>query len=222
MPRAIISPDEAYHVFNRGINKQQIFLENSDYVRMLFLILFLQSNEVFYNIGRNVKNFIKNGNFDVPENIIAEILKNRTVELISFSLMPNHFHLFVLELEEGGVSRYLQRIEIAYTKYFNTKYRRSGYLFQGPFQSVHTDTNEQVLYLSAYIHLNPKEIKQWKNKEHFYPWSSYQDLIKENRWGKLLKHDIISGQFSNPEEYKDFVQTSGAKELDEDLLMDLE
>ena len=220
MPRTLIAPGEIYHIFNRGINKQPVFLNEPDYVRMLFLILFLQSEEILNNIGRHTKNFIKHGDFGLSKNTLVEILKNRTVELISFVLMPNHFHLFVHEVEEGGISKYLQRIEIAYTKYFNAKYRRSGYLFQGPFQSVHIDSNEQTLYLSAYIHLNPKEIKQWKGKEQYYQWSSYQDLIKENRWGELLKHDIVSGQFSNSEEYEHFVRTSGAKELDEDARID--
>ena len=220
MPRAAIAPDEAYHIFNRGVNKQRVFLEDTDYIRMLLLILSFQSPKIFYNISRYVKNFKNHKDFGLSKNITSEILDTKAVELISFALMPNHFHLFVQELEEGGISKYLQRIEIAYTKYFNTKYRRSGYLFQGPFQSVHVDSNEQALYLSAYIHLNPREFKQWQKKEHLYPWSSYQDLINKNRWGELLEHDIISGQFSTPTEYKHFIETSGAKDLDDDIRLD--
>ena len=220
MSRAVIAPDEYYHIYNRGVNKQPVFLNDADYVRMLLLIIFLQSPKTLYNAGWYVKNFIKTGSFGFSDETINELLSDRTVELVSFILMPNHFHLFVRELEEGGISKYLQRIEIAYTKYFNIKYRKSGYLLQGPYQSVHVSTNEQVLHLSAYIHKNCSELKGWRGKEQIYPWSSYQDVTGENRWGQLLKHDIISEQFSNPEEYKYFVRTSGAKELDEDLWMD--
>jgi putative transposase len=92
---------------------------------------------------------------------------------------------------------------------------------QGPYKIVHIKDNEQLLHLSAYIHRNPREIKEWKNKEYKYPWSSYQDCIGENRWNDLFKHQIITEQFSNPNEYKDFIETSGTKlQLDEKHLLD--
>ncbi|MFH1393069.1 MAG: hypothetical protein ABIG73_01650, partial [Patescibacteria group bacterium] len=63
----------------------------------------------------------------------------------------------------------------------------------------------------------PREISEWKNKEHIYPWSSYQDYLKNNRWGELLKQDIILEQFSNKKEYNDFIKSSSAKKLIENL-----
>lgn len=220
MPRAVIAPDEYYHIYNRGVNKQPVFLGDVDYFRMLTLITFLQSPRPIYNTNWYVKKLIKTGHLDLNNKIINELLFDRTVELILFALMPNHFHLLVRELEEGGISKYLQRIEIAYTKYFNIKHGRFGYLFQGPYQSVQVSSNEQALHLSAYIHKNCSELKGWSGKEHKYPWSSYHDILEGNRWGQLLKHDIVSEQFLNPEEYKHFVETSGVKELDEDLIID--
>lgn len=135
--------------------------------------------------------------------------------------MPNHFHLIVREASENGISRYMQRIQDGYTKYFNTKYDNKGHLFQGPFRIVHIKNNEQLLHLSAYIHRNPREIKQWKNKEHQFEWSSCQDCIDKNRWGEFIKPQIILEQFTNSKEYKDFVDTSGTKlTLEEKLLLD--
>jgi len=220
MPRALIAPGEHYHIFNRGVKKDDVFLEEADYVRMLFLILFLQSDESMFNIGRYVKNFLRFKTFNIPENTIGNIAKNKSVELVEFILMPNHFHLLVREVKEGGISLYLQRVEIAYTKYFNTKYRKSGYLFQGPYQSVHIESNEQLLHLSAYIHKNIGEFKKWKDKEYSYRWSSYQYYLGKNGWQGLLVPGIILGQFKTPEEYKNFVETSGVKEFDPDLLID--
>ncbi len=139
--------------------------------------------------------------------------------------MPNHFHILMREIKTGGISKYMERIQKAYTKYFNAKYEKTGHLFQGPFQIVHIKNNDQLLYLSSYIHRNPREIKEWEDKEHQYPWSSYQDYIKENRWEKLLKTDIISGQFSSPEDYKNFVDSSVAKSSitnEENILLELE
>ncbi|KKP85789.1 MAG: hypothetical protein UR88_C0007G0013 [Candidatus Nomurabacteria bacterium GW2011_GWA1_35_8] len=102
---------------------------------------------------------------------------------------------------------------LSYTKYFNAKYKRTGHLFQGPYQAVHVEDNEQLLHLSAYIHKNPKEIKNVNNKKLIkYPWSSFQDYILENRWPEFLKPNIILEQFNNKAKYVDFVNTSLAKE----------
>jgi len=75
--------------------------------------------------------------FNIDEEDIKKSLGKRQVELAAFSLMSNHFHLVVKELVDGGVSKYLQKMLNAYTKYFNTKYKKSGHLFQGPFRAVH-------------------------------------------------------------------------------------
>ncbi|MDO8471353.1 MAG: transposase [bacterium] len=140
-----------------------------------------------------------------------EIMKKRTVELVAFCIMPNHFHLIVKELEEGGIATYMQRVLTAYSKYYNTKYEKSGHVFQGPYQAVHVGDNRQLLHLSAYIHRNPREISKWFNKEDQYQWSSYRDYIGENRWGDLLLIDIVLGQFKNKKKYHEFVKTSSAK-----------
>ncbi len=212
-----ISAGEYYHVFNRGNNKQIIFLDNRDWARFLFLIIYLQSPVVFQNLGRQVSYFVKNRAFNISEKEENKIIEKRYVKLVNFALMPNHFHLILHELEEGGTAQYMQRVLCAYTKYFNVKYQKSGHLFQGPYKAVHVKNNRQLLYLSTYVHKNPIEIPLWKNKEDLYPWSSYQDFIKENRWGQLLEQDIIVGQFSSEKEYDKFVKSSPAKEIVENL-----
>jgi len=110
---------------------------------------------------------------------------------------------------------YMHRVLNSYTKYFNAKYKRSGHLFQGPYQAVHVEDNEQLLHLSAYIHKNPKELEEINEHKDLlnYFWSSYQDYGVENRWPEFLKPDIVLGQFKNNEEYIDFVKTSPAKEV---------
>ena len=216
MRKITFAPGEYYHILNRGNNKQVIFLTDEDRARFLFLILFLQSPKVLTNISIYANHFIKHSVFNISKKIINEIIEHRYVELINFTLMPNHFHLTVYEKKEEGISRYMQRILNAYTKYFNTKYEMVGHLFQGPFKAVHIEDNEQLLYLSSYIHLNPREINEWKNKEDRYPWSSYQDYIKQNRWSDLLRLEIITNQFNNQQEYKHFVKTSSAKQSEEE------
>lgn len=220
MRKTKISIDEYYHVFNRGNNKQNIFFENRDWIRFLFLILYFQSPVTFYNLGRHVSNFVRHRVFNISDKELLEIAKNRAVEVAGFALMPNHFHLILRESKEGGISKYMQRILNAYTKYFNAKYDKSGHLFQGPFKVVHIEDNEQLLHLSSYIHRNPRELREWKNKEEKFPWSSYQDYMDKNRWGDLLAKQIISDQFPDSSDYKKFVHESGTKEdLDEKHLL---
>lgn len=203
---------EYYHILARGVNKQQIFFDQRDYVRFLLYILFFQSSRTVYNIGDRVTDFLKNSNFGLTPQVIAEILSKRYVALIAFSLMPNHFHLILKEVKKGGISRMMQRSLDGFTRYTHTKYKKSGHVFEGPFRAVHIKDNTQVLYLSTYIHKNPKELNAWRSKWERYPWSSYQDFIGKNRWGKFLKPSLILSQFSSPNEYARFVKQSIAKE----------
>jgi putative transposase len=153
----------------------------------------------------------------ISEKEVAEIVDKRFVTLFAFCLMPNHFHILIKETVEGGIAKYMQRVLNSYTKYFNTKYEISGHLFQGPYKAVHLEDNDQLLYLSAYIHKNCNEISEWKNKYFKYPWSSLSDYVENNRWGKLLERDIICDQFKEQEEYKEFIKTSSAKEIEEEI-----
>ena len=219
LSRPGIAPGEYYHLLNRGAGKQTTFLDKSDWQRFLFSILYLQSPEPFKNIARISSQFSPNIGFPVPIDTLARILESRFVELVSFCLMPNHFHLLVREKEEGGIAKYMQRVGDGYTKYFNTKHDRTGHVFQGPYKAVHVKSNRQLLYLSSYIHRNPRGLHEWKGWEFEYPWSSLQDFATANRWGGLIVPDIIVGQFDTTKNsnYADFVRMSTAKLLEEEL-----
>lgn len=216
MRNILISQGEYYHVFNRGVNKQVIFYDKNDWNRFLFLATLFQSPTNFKNISRFSKNFTESVQHRVLHTTLntEKIVRDRYVELVAFCIMPNHFHLILKEEKEGGISQYMQRVLNSYTKYFNTKYQKSGHLFQGPYKAVHVESNDQLLYLSAYIHRNPRELKNWINKEEYYLYSSYMDFVNENRWGKLLCTDIIMEQFKNKKDYLGFVRTCSAKTLD--------
>ena len=211
MRKVKIIQGEYYHIYNRGNGTQNIFLEEKDKARLLFLIIHFQSPIVFRNMDRLVSNYMKYRTFNLSGDEIEKIIKKRKVELSVFAFMPNHFHLVVKEVGEKGISEYMQRVQNAYTKYFNTKHEKGGHLFQGPFKIKHVEDNNQLLHLSAYVHRNPREIKEWKDKENNYPWSSYTDYFKENRWGDLLLKEIIENQFKDKSDYDSFVKNSGTK-----------
>ncbi|MBI4136349.1 MAG: transposase [Candidatus Vogelbacteria bacterium] len=157
--------------------------------------------------------------FNISDQNIKQINKTKKVHLVAFTLMPNHFHLLLQEQNGTGISKYLQRLGNGYTKYFNTKYKQNGHLFQGPYQSVHVNDNNQLLYTSAYLHRNCTELKGWDNREHIYPWSSYADFIGDSRWTGLLKPEVILKQFSDGKDYRRWVNESGAKDKDNELFL---
>lgn len=214
-----VSQGEYYHLYNRGAFKTTVFKDSRDYARFLFYILYAQSPISHKHIDRAVEKFSSQEGFAVSVEQTADTISNRLVELASFCIMPNHFHLIVKEVAEGGIAQYLQRIGVGYTKYFHAKYNFTGSIFEARYRSKHIPDNNYLLYLSAYIHRNPRELKQWKDKEFQYPWSSLQDFTEANRWGGLLLSDSIADQFdaTSNSNYKDFVKTSTAKILEKEL-----
>ncbi|MEW5907821.1 MAG: transposase [Patescibacteria group bacterium] len=192
---------EFYHIYVHGIGNLEIFREDRDYNR--FLSLLFSSNTINPTprldraIALNLVWDILSGEIKLGESL---------TDIICFCLMPTHFHLLLREREGGNISKYLHKILVSHSKYYNIKYERRGHLFESNFHSKHIDNNDYLLILSCYIHKNSKDLESWKNKEHFYPWSSYQDFVSQNRWQHLLKKDIIAGQFKNSEEYKNFTE----------------
>ena len=158
-------PGSYYHICNRSNDERSIFLDQKDYARFLFYILFFQSPVPFFHLGRQISHFLRHSKFNVSPDTLDQILATRKVELNAFTIMPNHFHILTQEKKEKGISWYLQRIQDSYAKYFNAKYGKRGHLFQSTFRAVPVETDEQLLYLSAYIHRNPRELKLLKHRE---------------------------------------------------------
>jgi len=116
----------------------------------------------------------------------------------------------------------MHKIGTSHTKYFNKRIKRTGSLFQGVFKSTHIDSNEYLLYLSAYV--NKNNFIHGYNKNDNWPYSSLPDYLGERK-GKLINKEIILGQFKNIEEYKEFLENNALymrekKELEKYLLED--
>lgn len=203
--------NQYYHVFNRGVEKRKIFLDDQDYNMFLYyLFIYLAP----------LKEVLKKYPL-IPIHLQSKNLSNE-LNLISYCLMPNHFHLLLKQESKDTVSRFMKQVTNAYTRYFNHKYKRVGGLVQGRFKAVLIVKNELLLHISRYIHLNPVISDLIKKLEN-YQWSSYLDYINKSSKGFISK-DLILGSFSSSEEYKKFVldQVSYAKELDKikDLLLE--
>jgi REP element-mobilizing transposase RayT len=206
--RAInFTANKYYHLSGRGVGKQKLFCDEKDLAKFLFLILYLQSPTPINNIDYYVSSFLKNKSFRVGDKKTKEIIKTRYLKVVSFVLMPNHFHILVKNLEDQVISVYMHRILTSYSKYFNAKYKTRGHVFEGPFEANQAGGSE-LLNASACIHKNPIESETGRVIDYEkYDWSSYGDFININRWGELLATNVISEHFKNPDSYKNFVST---------------
>ena len=136
--------EEYYHIFNRGNNKREVFLEKYDLDR------FFLSMQEFNSV--NPIGSIYERRFE-KEKLDSEL---KLVEFVCYCLNPNHYHFLVKQLVDHGIAKFMHRLGTGYTKYFNQKYENIGSLFQGTYKAKHIDTNEYLLHLSAYINLNSK------------------------------------------------------------------
>lgn len=146
--KVILATDEIYHVLNRGVAKQPIFLENRDYVRALELLNYYRFDKpgmrfsFFSRLTQNLKNSFWDNLQKKSQNL---------VEIISYCLMPNHFHLLLKQLEENGISTFMRNFQNSYAKFFNIKHQRVGPLFQSIFRAIRIEDNEQLLHVNRYI-----------------------------------------------------------------------
>jgi putative transposase len=196
--------DQIYHVFNRGVEKRIIFTNDNDRRRFISCLYFFNDLNPTDNICRL---------FDIG--CRTNDKRKKLVEILAFVLMDNHFHLLVKPLIKDGLSEFMKKLGIGYTKYFNIKYQRVGPLFQGKYKFVLMETDEQLSYIPHYIHLNPVEIieKKWKDKDiansqkvfdfaKSYRWSSLSDYLGDNQFKNIINKNILFDQICDHEEYK--------------------
>ncbi len=205
-------PEEYYHVFNRGNDGRPIFRTFNDRRRFLLTMFMSLSDLQISKTDRLLKpvDIAKREAFE--PSLLGEVLKRKFTTLTAFALMDNHFHFLIREDSDRGVARFMQRLQNSYTKYYNARYEKKGHLFQGAYKLVHVKTNDQLIYLSTYIHRNPRELPGWRGKEALYPWSSCRDYLGNTDWQGLLDKSIIIDQMENGLTYKQVLETSIAKE----------
>ena len=176
---------EIYHLYNRGNNRQDIFMERENYLFFL----------------RRIRTYLVGQTSEVSET--SEVWPAWTT-IIAYCLMPNHFHMLVRP-HDDQLSRRMQRLLISYTKAMNRRYERVGALFQGQFRAVHVDRDPYLLHLSRYVHLNPV-VAELAERPQDWEFSSYRD-IAGLRQGTLPKPDIVLSQFPDPGAYQAFVES---------------
>lgn len=201
-----------YHVFNRGVEKRIIFNDYQDYqVFKYYLFIYLSPIETVLQKYPMLPLRLQGKNL------------NGQLELLAYCLMPNHFHLLTRQETKDATSKFMKQLTNAYTEYFNEKYARTGSLMAGPFKTTSVPTDELLLHISRYIHLNPLVANLVKNLKD-YKWSSYKNYIGEVKGENFVKKEVIQNYFPKIEEYKNFIedQADYAKKLHHfnDLIID--
>jgi len=184
----VIGTNTYYHAYARGINKMRIYKENADYIYFLYLLKkyltkdFKEKKEVY---GKEV---------ELPVNGVYG-----QVELNVYSLMPNHFHLLLLNKEMGGMTNLMRRVLTSYTSYFNSKYQRQGPLIQGNYRVVAIRNTPQLITTGIYIHINSLKDGLVKRVSD-YPYCSYKYY-----WGgKKCRWLVPNKEIKESTDYKNF------------------
>ncbi len=212
---------EIYHVTLRAIDDNLIFKDIDDYYRGIFSIYeFNTARLVKIRERRKVRAQMKKAlkeTITVPTGVNDE--RDKIVEVLTFSLMPNHIHLLLKQLKDEGISNFMQKIGGGYGGYFNRKYNRKGHVFQNRFVSVHIEDDNQLKVVFVYIHANPISLIEPKWKEigiqnpekvikflENYKWSSYPDYIGKKNFPSVTEREFLSKVMNGPQGCKKFVE----------------
>lgn len=171
-----------YHIYNRGVDGREIFIDEQDCIMFLrYLKLYLSSPKI-----------LKKEELLTPKMLykIFNMNLSSEIDLLSFSLMPNHIHLQIKQHTKNGIEKLTRRIFSSYVRFFNQKYKRLGPLFESAYKAILITTDEQHLYLSSYIHRNPMKLKQ--QKFDFIQFSSYPYYLKSKQADWVKPEEILS------------------------------
>jgi len=195
--------DGFYHIYNRGVAKENIFNDIQDYkVFLKYLKQALTKSKI-----QKIDFSLRRRSFEavprLPKNFIEEI------DLIAYCLMPNHFHFLLRQKNQNSMESFMRSVITRYAQFFNKKYDRVGPVFQGRYKAILITQDNYLLHLTRYIHLNPAEF----TNDLIKTYSSYADYLglRRTTW---IKPDTILKFFDNktiPEiikinSYKDFIE----------------
>jgi len=211
------------HLYNRGVDKRVIFYDDIDRQRFIDSLR-LARLSVSPSLSW-LKKQIKGGKISSSDiKKLEEKYGPPLLDIISYSLMPNHFHFQVKELIEKGVSKFFRKLGTSYAMYFNVKYERVGRLFESQYKSVLIETDEQLMHLSRYIHINPinsSKINTSLAKLKTYPWTSLPDYLG-TREQSFCNPSEVMAFFKSPDDYWRFLKGAIKEQeiLSSDLLLE--
>ena len=208
---------ELYHILNRGIDGRKLFLDSRDYARFV--------HDLYeFNDTSPAPEFTRRDIHDANVRY-----RKRLVEIHGWCLMKDHYHLLISELIEGGLIKFMMKVNVGYAKYYNERYERHGHLFQGKTKKILIEHEAHFLYILNYLHLNPLDYltgaKKWRERDkgsiknteealkylNEYRWSSYLDYCGKKNFPSILTKNLFRDMFGNYQEVvKDYLKDAEA------------
>ncbi|HEY4500835.1 MAG TPA: transposase [Candidatus Paceibacterota bacterium] len=208
---------ELYHILNRGIDGRKLFLDSRDYARFV--------HDLYeFNDTSPAPEFTRRDIHDANVRY-----RKRLVEIHGWCLMKDHYHLLISELIEGGLIKFMMKVNVGYAKYYNERYERHGHLFQGKTKKILIEHEAHFLYILNYLHLNPLDYltgaKKWRERDkgsiknteealkylNEYRWSSYLDYCGKKNFPSILSKNLFGNIFGNYQEVvKDYLKDAEA------------
>lgn len=198
---------EIYHIFNRGVEKRKIFLQDADRLRFVHDLWLFNNESAVFNAGRHLN--------QSPIEVRLQSKRKEMVKIMAFVLMDNHYHLMVKQVAENGITEFMRKLGTGYSNYFNLKYQRVGPLFQGKYKSIIIKSDSHFLFLPYYIHLNPLDniIPEWRSQKiknlkkameflESYRWSSHLDYLGKKNFPDVINNSLLKAFFESPTWYK--------------------
>lgn len=210
---------EIYHIYNRGIDKRDIFKSVKDYERFMMLLYIANSVDK----PQRLDNLINILHKDFDEILVLD-RGEPLVSIGAWCLMTNHFHILLKQEVDGGITKFMRKLGVGYSMFFNIKYQRQGALFGGLFKSklIGVDDN-YLIELLSYIHINPLDIEfgGWSDNKNDidisnemktfiegYRYSSYHDYVGINRVeGNILNKKAFPDYFESIKKFQDFIES---------------
>lgn len=193
----VFAADNYYHVYNRGVAKQAVFLDEQDYGVFLGLFKRYLSNKPEVNGAR-----------------LQYPWHQPRIDLLAYCLMPNHVHILVYQRDIKALTDLMRSLMTSYSMYFNKKYRRVGPVFQSNYKANRITQDSYLEHISRYIHLNPRD---WED----YPYSSLRYYLRSAK-AEWIRPDIIVQLFPSSEQYMEFIRDyQGYKEMLDEISWEL-
>lgn len=189
---------EYYHLYNRGVDKRNIFADEDDFDRFFESILIFNQKDPVGSI-RDQKEVL--GNLPVVQ-LLGDL--EPLVEIVAYCILPNHFHFLVKQKIDGGISAFMHKLLSGYTRYFNEKYERSGALFQGKFKSKHANTDQYFKLLFCYVSFNFKIHNLSTEKKRFIDSSAKEYESKKYTYVSEKEARLIFEIFGNFKKIKKY------------------
>lgn len=209
MERPRFVENQIYHIYNRGVEKRNTFLDKQDYLRFIHGLFEFNNEESVIN---TLYYFNPKAMELKPWSVEKEKKPRKLlVEILIFTLMPNHFHLLLKQKKENGIVKFMQKLGTGYTMYFNKKYERVGGLFQGRFKAALIHEDAYFIHLPFYIHTNPLDLSHYRGSTSIismmnfleeYRWSSFLDYIGKKNFPSVTSRKFLLDFFGGLKEYK--------------------